>query len=226
MRPNLLALLVGLLLVIVAGNPGIKQSEPSRRLQPPPAGLKYLTLGFNEFASDLLWLRLIQDFDYCDRGEGRTQAASGATCERGWVYQMLAAITELTPKFATAYRAGGIMLSVLVDDRQGASEIFERGLKEFPSDWSLQYRAAYHYLYNTDDRARAADLLVGAARNGGPAWLYALAAKLYTEQGKARFGKAVLEEVLEKNADERFTPRIKERLDEINRALEKSGNED
>ena len=60
-----------------------------------------------------------------------------ARCNEGWVYHMLDRITDFSPKFLYAYVHGGLLLSVLVDDREGARQIFEKGLKSVSG--SLQF---------------------------------------------------------------------------------------
>ena len=67
-------------------------------------------------------------------------------CNEGWVYHMLDRITDFSPRFLYAYVHGGLLLSIVVDDREGARQIFEKGLKAFPDHYNLNYHAAYHYL--------------------------------------------------------------------------------
>ena len=39
-------------------------------------------------------------------------------------------------------------------DREGARLIFEKGLRQFPQDWSLAYAAAYHYLFEIQEKTK------------------------------------------------------------------------
>lgn len=90
------------------------------------------------------------------------------------------------------YMAGAMALSVLVEDYEGATVIFDRGLQEYPNDWKLAYRASYHFLFDKNDLPRAAELLERASKNGGPEWFSSLAARLYTRSGQLELGLANL----------------------------------
>ena len=192
----------------------------------PPRHLKEFAFGYTEVFADSLWLRVIQDFDHCENntGERKQGPINCASMDKGWVYHMLDGITELAPRFRAAYIHGGTILSIVLNDKEGARLIYERALKNYPQDWSLEYRAAYHYLYELNDPTKAADLLVQAGKDGAPRWVYSLAARLLSESGKDLLGKSMLESVIAANPDASFTPRLKQRLDEINQKLRASGD--
>src|SRR5262249_50094268 len=115
-------------------------------------------------------------------------------CDSSWGFKMLDAVTKLDPKFLMPYLAGTMTLSVLVEDYDGASKIFERGLQVYPDDWKLNYRAAYHFLFDKQDLKRAAELLSHSADVGGPFWLRSLAARLYDKIGQLELGISSLME--------------------------------
>lgn len=145
-----------------------------------------------------------------------------ANCEKGWVYQMIDAITDLAPKFDLVYRVGATILSVVVDDREGARLLFEKGVKRFPEDWSLAYRAGYHYLYEIRDTTRAAELLEHAGRIGAPPWVFSLAARLYTDLGKAELGITILEDALQREYKGVGVEKMKLRLQELYKLRDKA----
>lgn len=201
----------------------------SRVFVAPKRSIEHVALGYKDILADGLWLRVIQDFDVCDQNrgvEGQSQIDPDRifNCERGWVYSMIDVITHLAPRFRMPYATGATVLSVVVDDIRGATLIFDKALAQFPTDWSIQYRAAYHYLFENQNKEKAAQLLVKAARNGGPIWLNSLAARLYTETGQAYLGKIVLEDFLKKHkksANQAMVDRIKMRLEKVNKVLKK-----
>jgi hypothetical protein len=188
------------------------QTHPSKqnleaRLISPPHGLEHFSFGFKAPLADLMWIRVIQDFDYCEKKIDNINCSN-----TGWLYQMLDVVTDLAPDFRTAYSAGSIALSVIVSDIQGASLLFEKGLKHFPKDWIINYRAAYHFLIEVKNKTRAAELLVVAAQNGGPPWLYSLATRLYTEEGQNILAVGIYKQLLEEGASPSLIEQVRKKL--------------
>jgi hypothetical protein len=203
----------------------------------PPKNLRLLTFGFNDLMSSLLWVRVLQDMQICDQNSIRTplpeftqsddplaeiltRKMPDPQCQKGWVFQMLDVITDLTPDFYMAYSDGATMLSVVVDDREGANLIFAKGIQSFPDDWQLLYRAAYHEMFEMQNAERAAELMRRAGQRGAPQWVYSLSAKLYTRLGQAAFAKTILESVLERRSEGEGMERVKAQLETINRFLQ------
>jgi tetratricopeptide (TPR) repeat protein len=131
-------------------------------------------------------------------------------CSQGWAFQMMDAATRLAPRFEIVYSAGGAVLSVMMDDYEGATILYERGLKAAPKNWIIAYRAAYHYFYDLQDFSRAAELLTQAGKNGGPLWLRSLAARLFTQSGQAHLALPLLKQL----RDETVNPIAKKDLDD------------
>lgn len=218
--------------MIVAANLPRPNAEKPRELIAPPQFIRHMTFGYSETMADILWIRAVQDLDQCGKGgvyhnpykevdkEG-SRVLVPIQCDKGWLFRVLEAVVSLAPKFRTAYVQGGTALSVLVSDNEGAREIFEAGLKQFPTDWVLCYRAAYHFLIELKDQKRAAELLVVAGQNGAPQWVFALAGRLFQESGKLEFARGVLISAIEQYKDENevYLNRMKERLTEIERQI-------
>lgn len=179
-----------------------------RRLIPPPPHLEYFSFGYQMPIADALWTRAIQDFDYCEDLLAQNQCRGN-----GWLFQMVNTITNLAPDYQIAYRTGGLALTVIVSDYEGASKIFDKGIKMFPNDRHLLYRAAYHAMIEEKDPEKAAGLLIRAAQNGGSQWFYSLAAKLYTEAGKQELAGNLYQELKAQGGiGEATLMRIQERL--------------
>lgn len=216
---------------------------PPKYLRPPDS-IKYFTFGYADMMASVLWIRVLQNFDYCEGGkyketdyvsplEGAKNRIQGvllrkikaAKCEKGWVYSMLDAMTEVQPRFKTAYDVGAPFLSVAVDDREGARLIFEKGLKLYPKDWRLSFAAGYHYLWEMQDPNRSAQLLIQSLDNGGPAYLASLAAGLYTEVGQAEYAYQILTDALKKDPPKELRERINGRLKEVEAVLKANKKE-
>jgi hypothetical protein len=213
--------------------------DASPLLAPPPEHIELMHFGFASSVADSLWLRWIQDADTCYSYFGPVEKlevgkAVSATkdnplynprhkiCDSSWGFKMLDAVTKLDPLFKMPYMAGAMALSVLVEDYKGASVIFERGLEAYPDDWQLNYRAAYHFLFDVSDMAKAARLLEQASDRGGPVWLKSLAARLYSKTGQLELGLVTL--LAYRKAFKEGAPGIKDvdrRIAELKSELEK-----
>lgn len=216
-------------------------AQVDKKYLKPPVALKHFTFGYNDFIASVLWIRLLQNFDYCEAGKYSeedyvepehtekdkvtsilTRPIKPAKCHKGWVYSMLEVMTEIQPQFHLAYDTGAMFLSIMVDDREGARLIFEKGLKIYKTDWRLAFHAAYHYLWEVQDPARAASLFQSAAELGAPEWVIALSAALYTKVGQAQIAKTILSRALENNPNGKENELIKARLKTVEDILSES----
>lgn len=202
-----------LFLLVFAGFIAVSQlkygplSQGRRDLIAPPRGIEHFAFGFNEVISDLMWIRAIQDFDYCSE-----KISQNLCVGNGWLYKMLDAITELSPFFKIVYQTGGLALTVLVSDYEGASKFFDKSVARNPTDWLILYRASYHYLYEEKNKEKAAEHLRRAARHGAPSWTYNLAGRLYTDSQSMDLAKAVLQEMIDSQQDEQLIQRLQEKI--------------
>lgn len=234
MWKSLVVLCLGIGLVLANRNGPVQRVAPTTILLTPPAQLKFFALGYNEPLADSLWIRVIQDFDICEQAGVATRrvykndfptrpsessqgqvAARRPKCNKGWVFHMLMAISELAPRFRTPLTSGAIMLSVITDDISGATILFERGLRLITDDWEFTYRAAYHFLVEVNDLKRASELLVQAGHQGAPEWVFLLAARLMSKEGQIALAKSVLEEQIRTQTDPKVRAAFEQRLAEV-----------
>ncbi|WP_413557813.1 tetratricopeptide repeat protein [Bdellovibrio sp. HCB209] len=160
--------------------------------------------------ADTMWIRLLQDLDYCE------QEIAANTCKNdSWLYHMVDTTTNLSPKFRIAYAVGGLALTILISDIDGATKIFDKSVKAFPHDWPILYRAAYHYLYEVKDNRRAAELLIEAANNGAPPWTRVLAGRLYSDSGDVELAEKLLQEMKDSGQDQLLIERLQKKIDSI-----------
>ncbi len=183
------------------------QIQSERHLVAPPPFIDKMMFGYNEVAGDLLWIRALQDFDYCD------QKLTSKVCKgSSWLYKMLNAVTDLSPSFRIAYAAGALALTVIISDIDGATKIFDKGVKAFPKDWPILYRAAYHYMYEVKDNKRAAELLIEAGKNGAPSWVFSLAGRLYSDAGSLELAEMVLQDMISTHQDPNLIKRLQDKI--------------
>lgn len=212
---------------------GIVSGTTEKFLSPPPEYLEYFHFGFRESMADSLWLRWIQDSDVCQVYDNRdlknvevaksvnplTANPRHKNCDHSWGYKMLDTISNLSPKFEMVYLAGAPSLSILVEDYEGAGLIYEKGIKQYPHDWRLLFRAAYHYQFDKQDLPRAAELLQQAGDNGAPFWVKSLAARLYTAAGQYELGITTLQNYRKSLKDDDSIKKVDARIAELKAKL-------
>ncbi|WP_413582079.1 tetratricopeptide repeat protein [Bdellovibrio sp. HCB288] len=177
----------------------------------PPPMLERFTFGYSEIMADTIWIRAIQDMDYCDEVSGKVGEVS-VCANDSWLYKMIDTITNLSPKFRAPYAVGSLALTILITDVDGATKVFEKAVKEFPSDWPILYRAAYHYMYEVKDNKRAAELLIQAADHGAPPWTRTLAGRLYSDSGNLDLAKSLLQNMKDTQQDPGLIKRLEDKI--------------
>lgn len=178
-------------------------------LIPPPPNIEYYSLGFSYQIADLLWVRSIQDFDYCE-SEIAKQRCRG----NSWLFQMLDSVTRLDPHYRMPYAMGALALSIIIGDIEGASQLFDRSVKQFPGDWKILYRAGYHALLEEKNDLKAAERFDRAASNGAPLWLKGLAGRLYNKSGKPEDVQRLIDEMSASEENKWIAERIRKKIQE------------
>lgn len=176
----------------------------------PPPIIKNMSLGLNIQMADSFWLRAVQDFDFCDQKINSTECKG-----KSWLFQVLDLTTDLDLKFEEAFYFGGLALTIIISDYEGASKIFDKGLLEFPNNWQLNYAAGYHSMIEEKDFVKAAQRYNTAAKYGAPDWVRILAGTLAAKGGDISFAEKVIEQMIELNDEPRYIKRLKEKLDAI-----------
>jgi len=168
-----------------------KEIKEQVKVLPPPAGLEKLHFGFQDAVADVLWLDFIQHAYDCSKYKD----PNGKHCPERWGFQTLKTASLLAPRLKVLYEYGAVQLSVLLDDHRGAAQLFDRGLKEFSGDWAMHYRAAFLYIEEIKNTAKAADLMLKASNLGAPYWTKSLASRLFDQSGQIELSLRVLEEL-------------------------------
>jgi hypothetical protein len=175
---------------------------------PPPVIIKNMTMGFKYQIADVLWLRALQDFDYCEKKISQNQCAG-----KGWLFQLLNLVTEIDPVLEpTMYTAAGLALTIIVSDYQGASIIFDKAVKQYRTNWNVQYSAAYHALYEEKNKLKAARLYEAAGKHGAPSWVFALAGRLASDSGADAYSQKILEGMINSKLEQKIIDRLAKRI--------------
>jgi len=179
---------------------------------PPPQELKYLNAGFAVQAADSFWLRAVQDMDFCDSPINERECVG-----KSWLFQVIDLTVELDKKFRDAFYYGALALTILISDYPGASVIFDKGVAEFPKDWSILYAAGYHAMIEEQDKLKASRLYLSAVNNGAPEWVRLMAGRLASEGGDQNLAREVLGKLIESQSDARWIQKLKKKIQEVER---------
>ena len=184
--------------------------------------MKHFSFGFQEVYADILWMRLLQNIDFCQSRDGIPiyDGTKKYSCDKGWSYKMTDLITELAPRFLSPYKIAGSIMSVIMGDKKGAKKIYDKGMKNFPNNWRLHFSAAYHYLIELEDHKGAIPILIKTADLGGPFWLHALAAKSYQKIGQLLLARETLKSAIANNRSSEYREAFENRLKEVEKELE------
>lgn len=125
-------------------------------------------------------------------------------------------MVELDPEFTEAYYFGGLSLTTLIKDYEGATVIFDKATAKFKREWPLLYLAAYHALFEEKDKLKASKLYLMAANNGAPSWVRLSAGKLAAEGGDKDVAVDILNHLIQAESDPRWIKRLKDKLKEAN----------
>jgi len=186
-----------------------EDSVKIKDLIPPPTNIENMSVGLAPQMADFLWIRAIQDFDYCEH-EIAQQRCRG----NSWLYQMLDAITRLEPEFRMPYALGPLALSIIINDMEGASALFDKAVLKFPNDWKILYRAGYHALLEEKKDLKAAERFDRAASNGAPLWLKGLAGRLYNKSGHPEDVQRLIDEMSASDENKWIAERIRKKIKE------------
>ena len=177
---------------------------------PPPVIVKEMSMGLKVQIADSFWLRAVQDFDYCDQKINETECHG-----KSWLFQVLDLVTDLDQNFKEVFFYGGLALTVIISDYDGASKIFDKGVTLFPKEWELNYAAGYHSMIEEKNYKKAAERYLAAANYGAPNWVRILAGTLAAKGGDTEFAEKVIEQMISLNEDPKYVERLEKKLDAI-----------
>jgi hypothetical protein len=135
--------------------------------------LRPMSLGWQNAFADVLWFRTISYFGEHYRND-RTYR---------WLADMCDLVTDLDPRAEHVYRFCGGVLPWEAGEVDAGMHVLEKGVRQFPESWTLQYSLGFLEYFFKDDRARALAYLRRAAQlPGAHPEVAHLAALLTTEQ--------------------------------------------
>lgn len=107
---------------------------------------RFSTFGHGRLAGAVTWVvtLLEGDIEHYKKRDGNS-----------WMFHRFKSISVFDPQFYENYRYGGQYLSIIKDDIDGATRIYDKGLEYFPNDFELNYHAGFHYYFEADQIEKA-----------------------------------------------------------------------
>jgi hypothetical protein len=123
-----------------------------------PSGnmLKIVSLGFDQVAADILYIKMIDYF----AGHLMTDRSYA------WFYHIADLVTTLDPYFEFPYLFAGLMLNLEGGQFDNARKILLKGERVFPNDWYFSFALGLNYFFGSADFETAARYLENARRLG------------------------------------------------------------
>jgi tetratricopeptide (TPR) repeat protein len=170
--------------------------------------------GFETAISDSLWIDLLQHARHQQLPPG----------EVSWEAAQLDAVTRLDSRFERAYQYGGVVLSVLIQDREGARRILEKWIQHSPNNWRARYLLGYHLFYELGEYERASTQILRASEmEGSPQWLASLGVRLLSETGALTESLRLCIELYDQVRYVEGRDRLALRIRSLNYALQRHG---
>jgi tetratricopeptide (TPR) repeat protein len=153
--------------------------------------LRFLSLGNYKLISSFLWVYTLMESDI-EHHKGEALSS--------WLYLRFFTMSQLDPLFKDIYIYGGQYLSVIKDDIEGASHLFNLGLSLFPKNLWLNYFGGMHYYLEEQNYQKALESFDKIKFHPkAPATLTSITARLKLElKGELKSAKSLLEHALKK----------------------------
>jgi len=107
--------------------------------------LRPISLGWQNVLADILWFRTISYFGEHYRSD-RTYA---------WLAQMCDLVTDLDPRAEHVYRFAGFILPWEAGQADAGIRLLEKGARQFPDSWTLEYFIGFQAYFFKNDYAEA-----------------------------------------------------------------------
>ncbi len=104
--------------------------------------ISFFHLGQKRLISSLLWVSTILESDHQHYKNHDLNS---------WMFLRFKTMSDLEPKFYENYIFGGTYLSIIKDDLEGASFLYNKALLEYPNDFDLLKNAAFHFYFEVGD---------------------------------------------------------------------------
>lgn len=183
---------------------------------PSGTGLRFISFGFNNALSQLLWFNTINYFGkhYAQERDYR------------WLAHMCNLVTDLNPQALHVFRFCSLMLAWEANAAAGAVELLGKAIEHHPDNWELFYlRAITRLIFLKDNREAKNDLIQAARLPDAHPLVVRLAAREISSLDHPTTALQFLEEIIATTEDPSARHALRSRADEIEKELQKWSEE-
>lgn len=135
---------------------------------PSGKGLGFLSFGYKNMLSDLLWFQTINYFGKHFKTDRNYT----------WLAHMCGLVTDLNPRAEHVFDFCGTMLAWEANAPQKANALLDKAISTNPQRWRYYYLRGFNSLYFLKDNTAAKrDFLLGSKQKDAPPFLLRLAVK-------------------------------------------------
>jgi hypothetical protein len=170
---------------------------------PKLEAVKKITLGYEHFASSLLWFTTLHYFG----------SQFEAKKSMPWFGHMCELVTELDPRARHVFEFCGTLLSWIAREPKRCIQLLTKGIENDPEHWRYYYLRGFTYWYFLEDMERARHDLVYASKiKEAPLFLSSLAARLISTHDDIGNAISFLKASIENTEDLNAKAALEERL--------------
>ncbi len=119
----------------------LRLSEPQLFMFPTSINLKYATMGFNNFISDIMWMDVVQYVGMHYQTDRDFK----------FLYVLLYSIDNIDPRFTNAISYGAFFLESLANQFDNAQKLLLVGMKNNSDAWEYPFEIGFlYYAYKKD----------------------------------------------------------------------------
>jgi len=162
-------------IAIIDETSSIKVEQSAPLYLPKKEAVKAITLGYENFVSQLLWFSTLNYF-----GEKFISKES-----MPWFDHQCELVTDLNPRARHVFEFCGTLLSWIAKEPANANTILTKAIKSDPTYWRYYYLRGFNNWYFLEDlRAAKDDFSTASNLPEAPSFLVSLASRLMVKDGE------------------------------------------
>ena len=165
--------------------------------------VRLITLGFDRFASNILWFHTINYFGKAYQGDK----------DYRWLYQMCELVTELNENATHVVEFCATLLSWEVKNARASNAILDKAIETAPTNWRYHYLRGFNNWYFLNEKEKAKrDFFQAAKLPHAPPFLASIASRLMISQNEINNAIALLENIIKTTSDHNARAALRAKL--------------